>query len=100
MESTLEEERSLKQQVEENLLQLKKDHSMLEWDHKQAQQKLDELQAQKEKLSEEVTLEVEKHELLKNLPGLQELHLRICMFIGRMGNIVPPNIWHKISLIN
>ena len=56
MECTLHEERSLKLQVEEKLLQLEKDHSMLDCDYKQAQHKLDELQGQKEKLSEEVLL--------------------------------------------
>ncbi|KAM9354534.1 rho-associated protein kinase 2-like [Pholidichthys leucotaenia] len=66
MESMLQEERSLKLQVEENLLQLKKDHSMLNCDYKQAQHKLEELQLQKEKLSEEVLhlntrLEEESH---------------------------------------
>uniref|UniRef100_A0A671WC41 non-specific serine/threonine protein kinase n=1 Tax=Sparus aurata TaxID=8175 RepID=A0A671WC41_SPAAU len=54
MECTLHEERSLKLQVEEKLLQLEKDHSMLDCDYNQAQHKLDELQVQKEKLSEEV----------------------------------------------
>ncbi|KAM9840333.1 rho-associated protein kinase 2-like isoform 2-T2 [Aulostomus maculatus] len=54
MESTLLEERNLKLQVEGRLLQLEKDHSMLDCDYKQAQHKLDELEAQKEKLSEEV----------------------------------------------
>ncbi|XP_040919718.1 rho-associated protein kinase 2-like isoform X1 [Toxotes jaculatrix] len=54
VESTLQEERSLKLQVEGKLLQLEKDHSMLDCDYKQAQHKLDELQAQKDKLSEEV----------------------------------------------
>uniref|UniRef100_A0A8C5EMB9 Rho-associated protein kinase n=1 Tax=Gouania willdenowi TaxID=441366 RepID=A0A8C5EMB9_GOUWI len=54
MESTLQEERSLKLQVEAQLLQLEKDHSMLDCDYKQAQHKLAELQAQKEKLREEV----------------------------------------------
>uniref|UniRef100_A0A4W6F8J0 non-specific serine/threonine protein kinase n=1 Tax=Lates calcarifer TaxID=8187 RepID=A0A4W6F8J0_LATCA len=54
MESTLQEERSLKLQVEGKMLQLEKDHSMLDCDYKQVQQRLDELQAQKEKLSEEV----------------------------------------------
>ncbi|XP_034756079.1 rho-associated protein kinase 2-like isoform X4 [Etheostoma cragini] len=54
MECTLQEERSLKLQVEGKLLQQQKDHSMLDRDYKQAQHKLDELQAQKEKLSEEV----------------------------------------------
>lgn len=57
MESTLQEERSLKMQVEAKLLQLEKEHSMLDCDYKQAKQKLDELQAQKEKLSEEVGLQ-------------------------------------------
>uniref|UniRef100_A0A4W6D9X3 non-specific serine/threonine protein kinase n=1 Tax=Lates calcarifer TaxID=8187 RepID=A0A4W6D9X3_LATCA len=56
MESTLQEERSLKLQVEGKMLQLEKDHSMLDCDYKQVQQRLDELQAQKEKLSEEVNL--------------------------------------------
>lgn len=51
---TLQEERGLKMQVEGKLLQLKKEHSMLDCDYKQAKQKLDELQTQKEKLSEEV----------------------------------------------
>ncbi|GAA6228818.1 rho-associated protein kinase 2-like isoform X2 [Lates japonicus] len=54
VESTLQEERSLKLQVEGKMLQLEKDHSMLDCDYKQVQQRLDELQAQKEKLSEEV----------------------------------------------
>lgn len=61
MECTLHEERSLKLQVEEKLLQLEKDHSMLDCDYKQAQHKLDELLAQKEKLSEEVTLQQSVH---------------------------------------
>lgn len=54
MESTLHEEQSMKLQVEAKLLQLEKEHSMLDCDYKQAQHKLDELQAQKEKLSDEV----------------------------------------------
>ncbi|XP_032398221.1 rho-associated protein kinase 2 isoform X4 [Etheostoma spectabile] len=54
MECTLQEERSLKLQVEGKLLQQQKEHSMLDCDYKQAQHKLEELQAQKEKLSEEV----------------------------------------------
>ncbi|XP_061560170.1 rho-associated protein kinase 2-like isoform X4 [Phycodurus eques] len=54
MEHTLQDERILKQQVEAKLLQLKKDHSMLDCDYKQAQHKLDELHTQKEKVSEEV----------------------------------------------
>ncbi|KAM7395261.1 hypothetical protein PAMA_006836 [Pampus argenteus] len=54
VEFTLHEERSLKLQLEGKLLQLEKDHSMLDCDYKQAQLNLDELQAQKEKVSEEV----------------------------------------------
>lgn len=54
MEYTLQEERMAKVQVEEKLLQLKKDHSMLDCDYKLVQNKLEELQAQKEQLSEEV----------------------------------------------
>ncbi|XP_054617437.1 rho-associated protein kinase 2-like isoform X2 [Dunckerocampus dactyliophorus] len=54
MEHTLQEERILKQEVEAKLLQLKKDHSMLDCDYKQAQHKLDELQTQKERVSDEV----------------------------------------------
>lgn len=61
MECTLHEERSLKLQVEEKLLQLEKDHSMLDCDYNQAQHKLDELQVQKEKLSEEVMLQQSVH---------------------------------------
>ena len=57
MEITLQEERSLKLQAEGKLLQLEKDHSMLDCDYKQAQHKLDEMQAQKERLSEEVRRE-------------------------------------------
>lgn len=68
MELTLQEERSLKMQVEGKLLQLKKEHSMLDCDYKQAKQKLDELQAQKEKLSEEVGPLVTKNTVLSFTP--------------------------------
>uniref|UniRef100_A0A3Q3B065 non-specific serine/threonine protein kinase n=2 Tax=Kryptolebias marmoratus TaxID=37003 RepID=A0A3Q3B065_KRYMA len=54
VESTLQEEHNLKLQVEAKLLQLEKEHSMLDCDYKQAQHRLNELQAQKEKLSQEV----------------------------------------------
>ncbi|KAM6915752.1 LOW QUALITY PROTEIN: rho-associated protein kinase 2-like [Xenentodon cancila] len=54
MECTLQEEHSLKLQLETKLLQLEKDCSMLDCDYKQAQHKLEELQKQKEKLTEEV----------------------------------------------
>ncbi|XP_074541299.1 rho-associated protein kinase 2-like [Halichoeres trimaculatus] len=68
MESALQEEHSLKLQVEGKLLQLEKEYSMLDCDYKQGQHKLDELQAQKEKLSEEI----------KNLSSRleQEIHKR------------------------
>ncbi|XP_028997048.1 rho-associated protein kinase 1-like isoform X2 [Betta splendens] len=73
MESTLQEERSVKLQVEGKLLQLEKEHSLLDCDYKQAQNKLDELQAQKEKLSEEVNTlslrleqEIQKRNLSQN----------------------------------
>lgn len=59
MECALQEERSLKLQVEGKLLQLEKDHSMLDCDYKQAQNRLEELQAQKEKLTDEVFFEDE-----------------------------------------
>ncbi|XP_041832603.1 rho-associated protein kinase 2-like [Melanotaenia boesemani] len=78
MECTLQEERSLKLQVEGKLLQLEKDHSMLDCDYKQTQQKLDELQAQKEKLSEEVmhlTLRLE-NEMHKRSLNQSELKIQ------------------------
>ncbi|KAM3602727.1 uncharacterized protein V6R79_009673 [Siganus canaliculatus] len=56
MECTLQEERGLKLQVEGKLLQLEKDYSMLDCDYKQVQHMLDELQGQKDKLSEEVRI--------------------------------------------
>ncbi len=71
MECTLQEERNLKLQVEGTLLQLEKDHSMLDCDYKQAQHKLDELQAQKEKLSEEVCL-------IKTFASSKHLTLSTC----------------------
>ncbi|XP_040015903.2 rho-associated protein kinase 2 isoform X2 [Gasterosteus aculeatus] len=54
MEINLQEERSMKLQMEGKLLQQEKDLSMLDCDYKQALQKLEEFQAQKKKLSEEV----------------------------------------------
>ncbi|XP_062415447.1 rho-associated protein kinase 2-like isoform X2 [Pungitius pungitius] len=54
MEINLQEERCTRLQMEGKLLQQEKALSMLDCDYKQAQQKLEELQAQKEKLSEEV----------------------------------------------
>ncbi|XP_023690440.2 rho-associated protein kinase 2 isoform X2 [Paramormyrops kingsleyae] len=73
MEQKLREERASKMSVENNLLELEKRCSMLDCDYKQAQQKLDELRAQKEKLTEEVknlTLKIEqemqKRSLMQN----------------------------------
>uniref|UniRef100_A0A8C8ELW3 non-specific serine/threonine protein kinase n=1 Tax=Oncorhynchus tshawytscha TaxID=74940 RepID=A0A8C8ELW3_ONCTS len=54
MERTLQEERSSKLQLESRLLQLEKEHSMLDCDYKQAQHKVDELNTHKDKLAEEV----------------------------------------------
>ncbi|XP_023270693.1 rho-associated protein kinase 2-like isoform X1 [Seriola lalandi dorsalis] len=76
VECTLQEERSLKLQVEGRLLQLEKDHSMLDCDYKQARHKLDEVQAQKEKLCEEVKnlnlrLEQEIHKRSLSLSDLK-----------------------------
>ncbi|XP_042358929.1 rho-associated protein kinase 2-like isoform X2 [Plectropomus leopardus] len=68
MECTLQEERNLKLQVEAKLLQQEKDLSMLDHDYKQTQHKLEELRAQKEKLSEEVKN--------VNLRLEQEIHVR------------------------
>ncbi|XP_064781721.1 rho-associated protein kinase 2-like isoform X1 [Oncorhynchus masou masou] len=54
MEQTLQEERSSKLQLESRLLQLEREHSMLDCDYKQAQHKVDELNTHKDKLAEEV----------------------------------------------
>lgn len=54
MERTLQEEQANKAQLENRLLQMKKDYSMLDCDFKQVQQKLEELGGQKDRLSEEV----------------------------------------------
>uniref|UniRef100_H2MBM6 non-specific serine/threonine protein kinase n=1 Tax=Oryzias latipes TaxID=8090 RepID=H2MBM6_ORYLA len=70
LESTLKEERSLKQQMEGKLLQLEKDYSMLDCDYKQAQLKLEDMHGQKEILSEEVkqlTLRLEQETQKRNL---------------------------------
>lgn len=79
MESTLQEERMAKVQVEEKLLQLKKDHSMLDCDYKMAQNKLDELQAQKEKLCDEVHLPSVRS------PAASAATSDLTVFIGRSG---------------
>ncbi|XP_072313433.1 rho-associated protein kinase 2-like isoform X2 [Eucyclogobius newberryi] len=53
MERTIHEERALKAQLENQLLQMEKDYSMLDCDFKQTQLKLDELRGQKDQLCEE-----------------------------------------------
>ncbi|XP_045067302.1 rho-associated protein kinase 2 [Coregonus clupeaformis] len=70
MERTLQEERSSKLQLESRLLHLEKEHSMLDCDYKQAQNKLDELNTHKDKLAEEVknlSLGMEQEELKRRL---------------------------------
>lgn len=80
MESSLQEERNAKVQVEGKLLQLKKDHSMLDCDYNLVQNKLDELQAQKEKLSEEVTLRFTFRFLFHLFAGSSSGHRRLWLF--------------------
>ncbi|KAK6297171.1 hypothetical protein J4Q44_G00317540 [Coregonus suidteri] len=70
MERTLQEERSSKLQLESRLLHLEKEYSMLDYDYKQAEHKLDELRTHKDKLVEEVknlTLCMEQEELKRRL---------------------------------
>uniref|UniRef100_A0A8C7P5F1 Rho-associated protein kinase n=1 Tax=Oncorhynchus mykiss TaxID=8022 RepID=A0A8C7P5F1_ONCMY len=62
MERTLQEERSSKLQLESRLLQLEKEHSMLDRDYKQAQHKVDELNTHKDKLAEEVCVSLNVRE--------------------------------------
>ncbi|XP_016093964.1 rho-associated protein kinase 2-like isoform X2 [Sinocyclocheilus grahami] len=54
MEHKLLEERSAKQQLENRLMQLEKENSVLDCDYKQAKHELQELRSLKEKLTEEV----------------------------------------------
>ncbi|XP_050995506.1 rho-associated protein kinase 2b isoform X1 [Labeo rohita] len=54
MEHKLLEERSAKQQLENRLMQLEKENSVLDYDYKQAKHELQELRSLKEKLTEEV----------------------------------------------
>uniref|UniRef100_A0A8C1U8T3 non-specific serine/threonine protein kinase n=1 Tax=Cyprinus carpio TaxID=7962 RepID=A0A8C1U8T3_CYPCA len=56
MEHKLLEERSAKQQLENRLMQLEKENSVLDCDYKQAKHELQELRSLKEKLTEEVHL--------------------------------------------
>uniref|UniRef100_A0A8C8ELI9 non-specific serine/threonine protein kinase n=1 Tax=Oncorhynchus tshawytscha TaxID=74940 RepID=A0A8C8ELI9_ONCTS len=67
MERTLQEERSSKLQLESRLLQLEKEHSMLDCDYKQAQHKVDELNTHKDKLAEEVCVSVCQEEQKRRL---------------------------------
>uniref|UniRef100_A0A3B4B7R2 non-specific serine/threonine protein kinase n=1 Tax=Periophthalmus magnuspinnatus TaxID=409849 RepID=A0A3B4B7R2_9GOBI len=55
MERSLQEERALKAHLENRLLQMEKDYSMLDCDFKQAQHRLEELGGHKEHLTEEVS---------------------------------------------
>ncbi|XP_046905782.1 rho-associated protein kinase 2-like isoform X5 [Hypomesus transpacificus] len=55
MEKSLHEEHNTKLQLEGQLLQLEKDHSLLVCDYKQAQNKLEELHTTKDKLTEEAS---------------------------------------------
>ncbi|KAJ8356866.1 hypothetical protein SKAU_G00196600 [Synaphobranchus kaupii] len=54
MELKLQEERAAKLQVENRLLELEKEHSLLGSDYRQAQHGLEDLQRQKDRLAEEV----------------------------------------------
>ncbi|XP_077147552.1 rho-associated protein kinase 2 isoform X1 [Ranitomeya variabilis] len=54
MERKLQEERMSKQRLENNLLEAEKQCSMLDCDFKQAKQKINELEMQKDKLTEDV----------------------------------------------
>lgn len=56
MEHKLLEERSVKQQLENRLMQLEKENSVLDCDYKQAKHELQDLRSLKEKLTEEVHL--------------------------------------------
>ncbi len=56
MEHKLLEERSVKQRLENRLMQLEKENSVLDCDYKQAKHELQELRSLKEKLTEEVHL--------------------------------------------
>uniref|UniRef100_A0A8C9VZC2 non-specific serine/threonine protein kinase n=1 Tax=Scleropages formosus TaxID=113540 RepID=A0A8C9VZC2_SCLFO len=70
MEQKLQEERASKLRVENKLLELEKQCSMLDCDYKQSQQKLEELRRHKEKLTEEVrdlTLKIEQETQKRSL---------------------------------
>ncbi|XP_061097790.1 rho-associated protein kinase 2-like isoform X2 [Conger conger] len=56
MERKLQEERAVKQQVENRLMELEKEHSLLGSDYRQAQHGLEDLQRQKDRLAEETKI--------------------------------------------
>lgn len=64
MEKKLSEERATKQKVENCLLEVEKRCSMLDCDLKQSQQKINELLKQKDKLSEDVSINFKKKSIL------------------------------------
>ncbi|NP_001080945.1 Rho-associated, coiled-coil containing protein kinase 2 L homeolog [Xenopus laevis] len=70
MEKKLQEERVAKQRLENNLLETEKQYSMLDCDLKQAKQKINELEALKDKLSEDIknlTLKAEQETQKRSL---------------------------------
>ncbi|XP_038584124.1 rho-associated protein kinase 2 isoform X2 [Micropterus salmoides] len=70
MEQKLAEERAAKLRLENRILELEKHSSMMDWDYKQALQKLDELRRHKDRLTEEVknlTLKIEQETQKRNL---------------------------------
>ncbi|KAG8445650.1 hypothetical protein GDO86_010436 [Hymenochirus boettgeri] len=70
MEKKLQEERMSKQKLENSLLETEKQYSMLDRDLKQAKQKINDLEAQKEKLTEDVknmTLKTEQEAQKRSL---------------------------------
>uniref|UniRef100_A0A8C5B3U5 non-specific serine/threonine protein kinase n=1 Tax=Gadus morhua TaxID=8049 RepID=A0A8C5B3U5_GADMO len=77
LECTLQEERSQRQQVEGRLLQLEKEHSMLDHDYKQSQHTLDELRTDKNKLTEEVMTVTVRLEQEMQRRGLSQKELAV-----------------------
>lgn len=55
LEQKLAEERAAKLRLENRILEQEKHSSMMDWDYKQALQKLDELRRHKDHLTEEVS---------------------------------------------
>lgn len=67
MEKKLLEERTLKQKVENLLLEAEKRCSILDCDFKQSQQKINELLKQKDVLNEDVSMKLTNNELFNKL---------------------------------